>query len=299
MRPKDADIGLTIDFDRGVSNPINVFSAMTEMLSAFHRFDELLLNAVDPKLRPMMVLEEVEAESITSWIRNKIEKIDDQALKEFDIKQQVGVYAVKAKYRIIEYLDERHERNERERLNQLQKDLYVLARENEIGAFPLPGQIPLRQLIPPMDQFQAAKKLLGPHDRVLIKSLAREHPVNKDQNMLVSEILPDEGENISIGIMEMTLLVRKPDMLGNALWEFKHGRTSIFAHIQDEDWLNKFKAGQEIVIPGSSLKCSVRYEYEYDKAGALLKSRHDVVKVYHVIGPEEGLQMGLLDKEED
>ena len=116
MKPEDADFGITIDFDRGKSDPVMVFAAMTEMLQAVRTMDAILIGAVDPDLVPVMVLEDVEAASITSWVKNKLQAVDDQALKEFDWKQQIGSYAVKAKYRIIEYLDELGASNENERL---------------------------------------------------------------------------------------------------------------------------------------------------------------------------------------
>ncbi|MXN63493.1 hypothetical protein GR183_01125 [Stappia sp. GBMRC 2046] len=295
MGPEDADIGIKIEFDRGNSDPIKVFTAMSEMLSAFHRFDELFFNSIDPNIKPIMVLENIESASITSWIKNKIEKIDDAALKEFDIKQQIGAYAVKAKYLIIKFLDEKEKEENRNRINQLQEDLYTLAKNAGIGPFPLPGQIPLRYIIPPMDQFQGAKKLLGPKDFVTLQSKSETYHVDKNSNELISDILPEERDRISTGDMDMTLLVRKPDMLGNALWEFKHGKTPITAHIQDEDWLSEFRSGRVIVKPGTSLRCTVRYQYEYDNSGALLSSRHEIIKVHKVIDPENRHQPRMLD----
>ncbi len=296
MRPADADIGIKIDFDRGDSDPVQVFNAMTEMLRAFRTFDELLFNAIDPQLQPIMVLEDVEAASMTSWIKTKIEKIDDDALKDFSIRKQIGSYAVKAKYRILRYLDEREKEEERQRLAQLQDDLYRLARENALGHFPLPDRIPLKQLAVPMDQFQAAKSLLSQNDAVTVKSDVGDHNVDLSVTKRPGSFVADTGDvRPSTGTMEMTLLVRKPDMLGKSLWEFRHGKTTIFAHVEDEDWMQRFRNGLENLVPGASMVCTVRYEYEYDKTGALLSAKHDIVKVHRVVPPGIGKQTGLFD----
>lgn len=295
MRPEEYDIGIRIDFARGFSDPVNVFSAMTTMLSAFRNLDDLLFYAVDPKLQPVMVLEEVEAGSMTSWIRNKLSNIDDGALKEFSIKQQIGSYAVLAKYRILKYLDERAEKEERQRLAQLQDDLYKLARQHATGTFPIPDHIPLRQLVGPMDQFQAAKIQLGPNASVTIKSELGNRVVNLAVTKKPSEYLNDNGEAPAKGTMEMTLLIRKPDMLGNSLWEFKHGKTAISAHIEDQNWMQRYRNGLEPLVPGASMVCTVRYEYVYDKAGALLNAVHDIVTVHRIVPPFGGTQGNLLD----
>jgi hypothetical protein len=81
----------------------------------------------------------------------------------------------------------------------------------------------------------------------------------------------------------MVLLVRKPDYLGDTLWEFRHGRQTIDAHILDENWLNRFRAGREIIVPGSALDCLVEYQYGYDERGDLVSQKHDVVEVKRVI----------------
>lgn len=295
MRPDDADIGIKISFDRGASDPVKVFSAMTDMLSAFRTFDELLYNAVDPSLQPIMVLEDVEAASMTSWIRNKLNKIDDGALKEFSIKQQIGSYAVKAKYRIIQYLDEHAKKEERDRLAQLQGDLYKLAQEHATGTFPLPDRIPLKQLAAPMDQFQAAKQKLGKGEAVTIRSDLGDRSVDLSETKRPSDYIKDAGETKATGTMQMTLLIRKPDMLGNSLWEFKHGKTAINAHIEDEDWMTRYRNGLEPLVPGASMLCDVRYEYEYDKAGALLSASHDIVTVHRILAPSGGIQGDFLD----
>ena len=166
MRPDNAEFGITIDFEKGVSDPVKVFFAMAELLAATKEIDRLLFGAIDPALRPDMILEDVEAASITSWVRNKVVAIDDQALKQFDIKQQVGKYAVKAKYKILEYLDEKVSEEERERLRVLREDIYQLAAEERVRHLPLPDRITLADLVKPMDKIQDAKKLLGVGDQV-------------------------------------------------------------------------------------------------------------------------------------
>ena len=58
-------------------------------------------------------------------------------------EKQVGPLAVKAKYRVLQYLDQKVEADERERLKQLSSDLEKLAREPDYRHLPVHAPIPL------------------------------------------------------------------------------------------------------------------------------------------------------------
>lgn len=286
MRPKNADFGITIDFERGSSDPVRVFSALTELLTATKAMDRLLLGAVDPRVEPIMILEEVEVASVTTWIRNKVKNLDDQAIKDLDIRKQFGNYLVKAKYRIVDYLDKKAETEERQRLEDLREDLYKLAAQEQVSGIPMPDKIPLRDLVTPMDQIQAAKSLLGPNDTVTLRSEDRDYELNLENKKRPSDYINSDKDQDYSGSVDMVLLVRKPDYLGNAQWEFKHGRTPISASIEDKAWLSRFRSGNEIVLPGSAISCRVNFEHKYTKSGKLISSKHEITNIYTVIPPE-------------
>jgi hypothetical protein len=286
MRPDEPTFGITIDFQRGEADPVYVFYSMTEILSAVKALDKILIGAVDPELEPTLVLEDVEASSITSWVKNKIVAIDDAALKEFDFKQQIGKYAVMAKYKIIEYLDKREIKEERERLDALRNDLFKLASETKVRRLGLPDAIPLDQLVRPMDKIQDAKRQLPSGSMLIFRSADGEHVSNISVTKRPSSFLSKSLESSASGEMDMTLLVRKPDFLGDTQWEFRHGRDSIYAHIADEMWLEQFRSGAEPVYPGTALQCSVSYEYKYNARGEVATAKHTIVKVRRVIRPE-------------
>lgn len=291
MKPADADFGVTVDFTRGVSDPVVVFEGITTLLEGFRQLDKVTIGALDPEIEPIMVLEDVEAASITAWIRNRLRQVDDQALKELDWRPQVGKYAVKAKYRVLEYLDERERANEAARLGQLREDLEQLAREADIRHIPLHAPIALGELTASLDRIQDAKRLLESSNRLIIKTEDREYEVDlTSSGKRPSAFLPAPVDSTHAGTMQMTLLVRKPDYLGNSLWEFRHGKEPVEAHVRDEDWLERFRSGQVLIAPGSALSCLVAYEYGYDTDGELRTRKHDVVKVFEVIHNPPGTQ---------
>jgi len=293
MKPDNAEFGITIDFERGTSDPVAVFTAMTKLLSGFKNVDKLILGATDPDLEPIMVLEDVEAASITSWVRNKVEAIDDMALKEFDIKQQVGKYAVKAKYRILRYLDQRVDHEEGARLEALREDLYKLATENPTArTLPLPNRIPLEDLAKPLDEIQDAKKLMGQNDRIIFKTEHDSHELDIGSTKKPSKYVDSVAKD-SHGEMEMIITIRRPDMLGNAQWEFRHGNDPFYANIEDDEWLESLHKGSVSITSGTGIECSVSYTYEYDDKGSLISKHHSVSKVHRVIPPDFSKQENM------
>jgi hypothetical protein len=84
--PDDADFGIHIDFKKGEPSPQRIFQAAIGMINALQRLDHALCSAVDNSIEPIMVLEEVEAGSLTIWVRNILQRTDDDALKKLDWK---------------------------------------------------------------------------------------------------------------------------------------------------------------------------------------------------------------------
>lgn len=285
MRPRDAEFGITIDYVRGESSPLDVFSAMTELLEATSEIDRLFVGSIEPQVEPVLILQDVQSESVTAWVRNALEAVDDTALKEFDAKQQVGKYAVKAKYRILRYLDERDEKHERQRLQKLQDDLMQLAGEAGTTLIPSAAPIPLPALAKPMDRIQKAKETLGPQDRVTVRSEEEDYALDMTVTKRPSDFVGPEAVRTEQATVPMTLTIKRPDLLGSAMWEFRHGPQAIQAHIEDADWMDAFRAGHIAILPGTALRCDVSQAFGYDERGELVTSSYDVVHVHETIGP--------------
>jgi len=293
MRPEHAEFGVTIDFIRGRSDPVQVFAAMTDLLAGFAGMDRALIGAIAPGAEPVTVIEDVEAASITAWIKSRLEKVEDDALKSLDWKKQVGVYLVKAKYRVIEFLDDRLKAEKQERLKQLRNDLGELAQEVAPAMFA--PEIDPSLLLEAMNKVQAAKGMLTHGERVTIRSDdAGDHAVDITSNDPIEiEVLEAPPDSIGGGDTEMILLIKKADMLGKSQWEFKHGSSSFRAKIADEDWLERFHRGQERIASGARMRATVTETYSYTAAGDLIAGDHEVKTVHEIILPTDGIQVRL------
>ncbi|MEH3117132.1 MAG: hypothetical protein PGN25_05850 [Methylorubrum populi] len=288
MKPADADLGVTIDFAKGVANPTRVFHALVTVLEGFEALDRLLIGALDPEIQPLMVLEDVEAASITAWTRSKLRQLDDEILKSGDWKKGAGAALVKAKYRTLEYLDARADQQEAKRLVQLRDDLQRIVGEIDVRHLPRPATIELEALVKPLDQIQDAKRELGPQDRLLLKSDEETYEANISERKKPSDYLVEAEGVTSEGEMSMVLLVRRPDLLGDTKWEFKHGKDTILAAIEDKAWIERFRSGQFVLSSGFALECLVKYVYKYDKAGDLVSVSHVIKEVRGERSPTHG-----------
>ncbi|TXM59232.1 hypothetical protein [Methylobacterium sp. WL120] len=293
MKPDDAEMGVTIDFAKGEASPRRVFGSLITILEGFEALDRLMVSALDPRIVPLMVLEDIEAASITAWVRTRLRQVDDEVLKSGDWKKGVGAVLVKGKHRTLEYLDTREAADEGKRLMQLRDDLEKLLESAPVRHLPQPLPITLQDLVKPLDQIQAGKAALSANDRLLLTTEAGVYEANVAETKRPSEYLTAAEGSKASGVMPMQLLVRRPDYLGEAKWDFRHGRDTVTAAILDEVWLQRFKAGAVPIVPGSALACMVRYAYEYDQGGRLTSAQHDVVEVQRVIPPTDGSSEGF------
>jgi hypothetical protein len=102
LRKANADFALEIDFVPGSPDPARVFRSMTQLIDTFQRFDRELVQTIDVHIEPVMVLEDIEAGSVKSWLRAVLNATDDTGLQELNWKRIVGGYLVRAKYLIID-----------------------------------------------------------------------------------------------------------------------------------------------------------------------------------------------------
>jgi hypothetical protein len=103
--PDGADFGIKIAFLKNTGNPRRVFDAASLLIAGFEQLDETITISVDSKIESVLLLEDIEAGSITIWLKNILKAIPDEGLKDLEWKKAVGTYLVKAKYVALQWLD--------------------------------------------------------------------------------------------------------------------------------------------------------------------------------------------------
>jgi hypothetical protein len=295
--PGNADFALRIDFKRGEPNPYRIFQAADLMIRALQHLDTALVTSIDSRIEPLMVLEEIEAGSLVIWLKNILTATDDEALKKLDWKPAVGKYLVRAKHVYIRWAN----REEPDRsIMDLRRDLFNIARETDVLQIPAYSLPPIQDLVDAAKEIEAAKIPLIPgEDNILYFS--PDEPAAAQFDLTV-KWAPDElislaiKETIETKNMPITLIVRRPDYLGAAKWDFRHGRRPISARIDDREWLRAFQARKIDVRPGDALRCVVTAQYSYGHDNELIAETIIITKVEEVL-ENNLMQLGLFDDE--
>jgi hypothetical protein len=279
----NADFCIAIDFKRDSEAPSRVFRTLSELIEAFHEFDLDLVQSVDSKIEPVILLEDIEIGSIKTWLRYALQNTEDDALKTLDWKPQVGKYLIKAKYAVIKFLDNKTEISNRSQLQELEGELLKLAQETDVKHIPAYAPLSRKKLIQNIDRISTATHYLLPDDKAKFMTRTEEVPFNVEfkivpeaiEDLLTKESIESSGD--------MILKVKKPDYLGDSRWEFKHENRTIPMKIVDLDWLEKFQSRQVDIRPGDSVRATVLVTTNYDHELNVISIHHDIVEVKEII----------------
>ena len=278
-----ADFCIAIDFKKESEAPSRVFRALSDLIDSFHALDLDLIQSIDSKIEPVILLEDIEAGSIKTWLRYVLNEIDDEALKKIDWKPAVGKYLVKAKYFIVKFMEDKTEITDRVQLEKLNNDLLSLAQETDIKYIPAYTPLPPQKLLQNLERMTKATAYLIHEDKV--KYLTREEETSFNLSFkIIPEIIEDilTRETIESNI-DMILKVKKPDYLGESKWEFIHENKARPMKILDLDWLNDFQNRKFDVRPGDSIRAKVQIVTKYGYDLNVVSMNYSILKIIEVM----------------
>lgn len=290
-----ADFGIEVKFALGTPDPARVFRSMTALIDSFHRFDKELVQTIDTAIEPVLLLEDIEAGSLRTWLRNVLSSVDDSALESGDWKKIVGAYLLKAKYIVVNKLEGKTEITTREEITDIEKSLLAAAEETNIKRIPSYRPVPQAQIIEVIDGISSAlahltqgdsAKLMTPGGEANFNIALRISP-DALRDLLVKEVIANESP--------MILKVKRPDYLGESMWDFKFGDHPIQAKILDEEWLSQFQQRKRDVRPGDAIRGMVRHTVEYGFDAEVIREGYEIIKVNEVIEAAFTNQPSLLE----
>lgn len=289
--PPESDIVLKIDFRDGYGSAARPFEIAAGLIKALEKIDDALVKSVDSKIETALIVEDLQKSSIKVFLRNVLRHLDDDALKTLDWKPLVGQFLVRGKYAAIKWLD-----GDSRKISDLTDEVAALAKEAaEINHLPLPAPPNPARLAQGLDDWQRAKGRLEPGEGLTITLDSTEYTVDLSSDWLPSECADDiEGDRELVSDHETILIVRKPDMLGHAAWQFKLGKKSLSFPIEDADWLSSYQAREVVLMPQDAMHVVLRTESKFSEKGELLESKQKVIKVLRVI-PQAGGQQESMD----
>lgn len=279
--PPDADFAFYIDYKRDTGSASRVFAATHDFIKTCERLDKELLQSIDSNIETVMVLEDIEAASLKTWLKNALTATDDQALKDLDWRPAVGKYLVRAKYAVLRWVDDDKAPTD---LVALGREIKKIASETDVKHLPDYTAPSPESLIKAMKDFQGVKDHFIEGDVVKVITPDQTHEFNLSMRWDL-ETLEELAvkETITFPPAPMILAVKKPDYLGESKWELRHGKRNIQAKIEHTEWLKRFQGREEDVRPGDALKCNVKIEHLYGHDNELITERYTVTEIIEVL----------------
>lgn len=279
----DYDFYIKIDFEKGSRNPSRIFTTMSNLVDTFQVIDTEFAKSIDSKITSVLLLEDIESGSLKSFFKNILESVDDNALKAGDWKKVVGTYLLKVKYILLSFLKDKDKIDNRIQVEGLQNDILKLAEDTDVRDLPGYAPIPMERLLYSIYRLSNSVKNLSEKDDAKYISNEGAVSINKNfdydseavENLLTKETLSNK--------IEMILKVKKPDYLGESMWEFKHGDRAIQAKIIDTNWLNNFHLRKFDIRPGDSLRAIVETRVKYGFSGEVIAVHNFVSEIKEII----------------
>ena len=259
-----SDYCLEVNFKKGTESPSRVFQTMYELINTFQVLDKHLVNAIDVRIEPVLLLEDIESGSVRTWIATVLKYIPDEPLYHLDWKRFVGYFLVKGKYRIINFVEGTTTITNVDQIKPLQDDLHKLAQETGIRMLPDYQPIDARLLLEDISQISSSLSHLTAGDNASYITKEEKAGFNLEfklspesiEDLFVQEVLTQE--NVLI------MKVKKADFLSDSMWEFRFGERNIPVKISDKEWLEKFQTNKISVQPGDAIRGLVRVSDKYD-----------------------------------
>lgn len=284
LRPDQRpDFCVKVDFEKGSRSPEKILNSMAQFVEAIQSLDLLLVQSVDSKIKPVLLLEEIESGSVKVWLKQFLEAVDDDALKALDWKPAVGKYLVKAKHRTLGYLGENKGLDSSEGLHRLTAELHQMAQETDARKMPAYRPVSPSDMAAQLKRISEPLSLLSVNESISIESDEGDSTAHGTPSITQEDIANVLAGDSITNEVEKILIVRKPDFLGDTQWDFRHEKKRFTARIDDTDWLAEFRSGEAVIRPGDALRVKTLETITYGKDGEVLSEESSIAKVIGVI----------------
>ncbi len=277
------DFSIKIDFNKSSKKPSHIFSIMTDILDSFNTLDSAIINSIDSKIEPIIMLEDIEKGSILSRFKYLLEEIPDQAISDFEWKKVVGHFLLKAKYYVLDFINKRESITNIEEIKLLEEGIIELSENSQIKTINIPGNIDRTKLLLGISKISSAISRVEDKEQISYQTDEDEVVFNLSFNFNEEQIEDLLTAETITSISEMILKIKKPDYLGDSKWEFRHRKDAIKANITDNEWIAKFRNREITLKPGDSIRAKVEIEVKYDYDREVSVINYTITNILEVI----------------
>jgi hypothetical protein len=188
-------------------------------------------------------------------------------------------------------LEDKKQITERTEIEALGADLHRLAVETDVKKLPSYKRVPSSAILRDIQLITLAVEQLKPADTAKFISKNGDALFNQSfqyHQDAVETLLTKETKSIENSEI---LKVKKPDYLGDSMWELKYRDRVIPAKITDHNWLLEFQSRKVDVRPGDALSVILQTQINYGFQDEEISVHYRILEVKEVIPdttPEQG-----------
>jgi hypothetical protein len=294
-----SDFCIEIQYVKDSEDPSRIFRAMSGLIDSFQSLDRHLVKTIDINLDPVLLLEDIDAGSLRAWLANRIKQVPDDSLFHLDWKPLIGQYLVNAKYIIIDFLEGRTTITNITELKPVIERIFKLAEETNVRRLPAYTQPEPKDILEGITNIATSLSVLNQNDSAKYIIKEQETRFNLTFKLAPESIEELLAKETIINESELILKVKKPDYLGESMWDFRFGDKTIPVSVQDTDWLEKFQSRKAIVRPGDSIRGIIKISHRYDYNGELIGTHYLLTRIIEVIQAADNEQLGMFGNQSD
>ena len=285
--PFDVDFGIEIEFKPNTPDPARVYRSMTALIEACQSIDIDLAGSINPRIRPVLFLENIQTGSLTTFLRSALESVDDDALKGLEWKKLVGAYLVRAKRIMVNYLEDRETIQGSPEIYDLQAVIADAAAQTGAVRVPEYKALPVAKVANAVRLISDGTTPLGPDDQATYLSPEGSVGINKSFRVTSERIEEVLTQTTIVTPRDMILKVKKPDFLGDSMWDFRWDGKKLPAKVLDSGWLAEFHRGNVTLHPGDALDVAVEEIVKYGYDQEVLATHYKINLVRRIISRSE------------
>jgi len=255
---------------------------MTGLIESCSRMDQQFIAPFGLSVRSVLLLENIVAGSIKTWLRSKIESVEDDALKSGDWKKLMGSFLVKGKHATVKFLEDRPTITKAEEIYDLQSVIREAAEQTGIPILYNPP-IPAREIAESVRLLSVSTSPLRDGDEVKYIDAEGSLRINTSFQVTAERIEDLLTVETILNKVEMILKIKKPDFLGESMWDFRHEGKKLPAKVLDESWLKSFRDGEVTLRPGDALRGMVEVATKYGNDTEVIATHYKILKVEGIL----------------
>src|SRR5690606_9481551 len=274
---------IKLEFNKDTEEPSRLFRSFADLIDSIKELDTTLAKTINSSVSSKIYLDDIEKGSLIGKLWNHLVINDDNKLDDNKIGEEtINEFIEESRSKSIEFIESG--KSEVIDLKELANNIDLLAEQKGIKETFNYAEPNILDLAKNLNDINDAVSKLTDDEKFIIKdSKNTTEEISKGtekinledvENALTTEEI--KSENI------VFYKIKRPDFLEDSQWDFKHGNKSLKVKILHEEWLEDFKQGKVIVVPGDSLKVKIKQCFKYNKNGYLISEKTEIIEVLEI-----------------